>query len=181
MTTLSVSQRKSLDGTGLIDACFRTAARPLFLRVRGRQKRSRMSTIEVVPLPGGSAKLGVYTREHCPPHATCRDTAGQWVVRISFSFTDQTAVGLLSVIPTKSSPGARVVNNLVSAVQRNLRECRRLWWTYRQNNPLTQAEGACCLNNTAYGKWTVRSATYDPGACQTRLQFTDGQTLLLPM
>jgi hypothetical protein len=120
-----------------------------------------MSTIEVVPLPGGSAKLGIYTREHCPPHATCRDTAGQWVVRISFSFTDQTAVGLLSVIPTKRNPG--------------------VWWTYRQNNPLTQAEGACCLNNTAYGKWTVRGATYDPGAYQTRLQFTDGQTLLLPM
>jgi hypothetical protein len=102
-------------------------------------------------------------------------------VRISFSFTDQAAVGLFSVIRTKSSPGARVVNILVSAVQRNLRECRRLWWTYRQNNPLTQAEGACCLNNTAYGKWTVRGATYDPGAYQTRLQFTDGQTLLLPM
>jgi hypothetical protein len=102
-------------------------------------------------------------------------------VRISFSFADPTAIGLLSVIPTKSSPGSRVVNILVSAVQRNLRECVRLWWTYRQHNPLAQAEGACCLNNTAYGKWTVRDSTYDPRNYQTRLRFTDGQTLLVPM
>src|ERR1700730_10049343 len=104
----------------------------------------RMSTIEVVTLPGGSAKISIQTREHCPPHATCRDTAGQWVVRISFSFTDQTAVGPLSVIPTKRNPGARVVNILMSAAQRNLRACGRLWGAHLQNNPLAQAEGACC-------------------------------------
>jgi hypothetical protein len=138
-----------------------------------------MSTIELVAMSGGSAKLGVYTRDHCPPHATCRETTGEWVVRISFSFADPTAVGLLSVIPSKSSPGSRVINELASAVRRNLQECRRLWWTYRQNNPSARAEGACCLNNTAYGRRTIAKATYDPRTNQTRLLFTDGVVLLV--
>ena len=165
----------------MTNGCTWTTARSLSFQVRNRRKRSRMSTVEVVALSGGSAKLGVYTRDHCPPHATCRETTGEWVVRIWFSFTDSTAVGLLSVIPSKSSPGHRVINELALAVRRNLQECRRLWWTYRHNNPSAHAEGACCLNNTGYGRRTVRDATYDPRTCRTRLRFTDGQTLLLPM
>lgn len=140
-----------------------------------------LSTIEVVPLSGGSAKLGVYTREHCPPHATCRDTAGRWVVRISFSFADPTAVGLLSVIPQQNSPGSRTINDLVNAVLRNLSECRRLWWLYQQNNPLLHTEGACCLNNTRYGGKAIIDATYDPGTRSTRVRFSDGVTMILPM
>jgi hypothetical protein len=140
-----------------------------------------MSTIEVVALSGGSARLGVYTREHCPPHATCRDTAGQWVVRISFSFVDPTALALLSIIPQQNNPGHRTTNDLVDAVRRNLGECRRLWWTYQQTNPLLHAEGACSLNNTRYGSKTVTTATYDPGTNSTRLRFSDGMTMMLPM
>lgn len=140
-----------------------------------------MSTIEVVQLSGASAKLGVYTRDHCPPHATCREIAGQWVVRISFSFTKATAVGLLSVIPSKNHPGNHVMNQLAAAVQRNLPECRYRWWTYQQHNPLIQAGGACCLNNSLYRSWTVKEATYDPGTRKTTLRFTNGQTLPLQM
>jgi hypothetical protein len=165
----------------MTNACTWATAHSLSFWVRNRRKRSRMSTIEEVALSGGSAKLGVYTRDHCPPHATCRETTGQWVVRISFSFADPTAVGLLSAIPSKSIPGHRVINELINAVQRNLQECRRLWWTYRQNNPSAHTEGACCLNNTGYGSRIVRDATYDSRTCRTRLRFTDGQTLLLPM
>jgi hypothetical protein len=155
--------------------------RSLFLRERSRRKRARMSTIEVVSFSGGSAKLGVYTREHCPPHATCRETAGQWVVRIWFSFSYATAIGLLSVIPSKSSPRPDIINQLVAAVQRHLPECRRLWWDYQQHNPLIQAQGACCLHNSLYRSWTVKDATYDPGTRQTTLRFTNGQTLPVPM
>lgn len=136
----------------------------------------------MVTLRGGSARLGIYTGDHCPPHATCRDTVGQWVVRISFSFIDQTGVGLLSVIPTKSAPRQRVINELALAVQRNLRECRRLWWLNRRNNPAAQTEGACCLNNTSYGSGrTIVDAEYNPGTCETRLRFSTGVTLILPM
>src|SRR5690242_7073249 len=104
-----------------------------------------------------------------------------WVVRISFSFADPTAVGLLSVIPQQSSPGLRNVNNLVDAVRRNLSECRRLWWLYQQNNPQLRTEGARCLNNMRYGGKTVVDATYDPGIRTTRLQFAGGTTMILPM
>jgi hypothetical protein len=162
-------------------ACVRRAARSLFLRVRSRRKRARMSTIEVVSLSGGSAKLGIYTREHCPPHATCREIAGQWVVRIWFSFSNAAAIGLLSVIPSKNHPGQNVINELAAAVRRNLPECRRLWWTHQQNNPLIQARGACCLNNSLYRSWTVRDSTYDPGTRLTTLRFTNGQTLPVQM
>jgi hypothetical protein len=34
-----------------------------------------MSTFATVSLSGGAARLGIYTRDHCPPHATCRDLA----------------------------------------------------------------------------------------------------------
>jgi hypothetical protein len=144
-------------------------------------KSARMSTIAVVPLSGVSAKLVVHTREHCPPHATCREIAGHWVVRIWFSFSRPTAIGLYSIIPSKNHPGSRVVNELVAAVRQHLPECRRLWWTYQQNNPRTQVQGACCLNNSLYQSWTVRDATYDPGTCQTTLRFTNGQTLDVQM
>ena len=140
-----------------------------------------MSTIEVVTLPGGSAKISIQTREHCPPHATCRDTGGQWIVRISFSFAYPTAVGLVDVMPPQNNPGIAAINALVAAVEQKLHECRHLWWTYQRNNPLIQAEGTCCLNNSPYGSWTVRSASYDPVARETRLVSTTGQTLILPM
>jgi hypothetical protein len=132
-----------------------------------------MATIEVVPFSGGSAKLGVYTLEHCPPHATCRDVARQWVVRLTFTFVDRT-IGLLSIHPPQNSPGLRVINELASAVLQNLPECRRLWWTYQQNNPLIQAQGALCLNNTTFQGGTIVEASYDPGSCQTRMRFRDG-------
>jgi hypothetical protein len=61
-----------------------------------------MGKIMVVPLPGGAAKVSIQTREHCPPHATCRDLGGRWVVRISFSFAYPTLVGLLDVRPRKT-------------------------------------------------------------------------------
>jgi hypothetical protein len=135
----------------------------------------------VVALSGGSARVGVFSRDHCPPHATCRDTAGQWVVRISFSFVNPTAVALLSVIPRRNSPGFRTINELAEAVRRNLRECRSLWWTYQQNNPLLRAEGACCLNNTRYAGKIVADALYDPGTMSTQLTFSDGTIITLPM
>jgi hypothetical protein len=128
-----------------------------------------MSTIEVVPVPGGSARVGVYSRDHCPPHATCRDIAGGWVVRISFSFLNR-RVGLMSI----HGPGARAVNDLALAVQRNLPECRRLWWTYQQNNPVALAEGPCCLNNQPHAGGTIVAADYDPATCTTRVRFADG-------
>jgi hypothetical protein len=132
-----------------------------------------MSTIAAIAFSGGSAKMGVYTRDHCPPHATFRDQAGQWTVRITFSFLDP-SVGLMSIIPPQNRPGAAVINELAQAVQRYLPECRRLWWTYQQSNPLIQTEGPCCLNNQQRSGGVIVNAAYDPVACQTRITFADG-------
>jgi hypothetical protein len=132
-----------------------------------------MSTIEVVAFAGGSAKIGIYTRDHCPPHATIREQTGRWTVRISFSFVDP-GVGLMSILPPQNSPGAAVINELAQAVQRNLQECRRLWWTYQQNNPLTQTEGACCLNNQPRAGSVIVDAAYDPTVCRTRIILAGG-------
>jgi hypothetical protein len=80
----------------------------------------------------------------------------------------------------EQSRGA-VIRALASAVEQNLHECRERWWIYQRNNPLIQTEGPCCLNNTPYGSWIVRSASYDPIARETRLISTSGQSMLLPM
>src|SRR5579884_4347566 len=79
----------------------------------GRYKATIMSTIEVVQLPGGgAARLGIFTRDHCPPHATCRETTGAWVARFSFSYVSAGYIGLMSVIPQKNSPGSRTIHAL---------------------------------------------------------------------
>jgi hypothetical protein len=135
-----------------------------------------MSTVEVVTVTGGSAKLSVYSRDHCPPHATCRDSAGRWEARLTFSFLD-TAVVLMSLVPLKNHPGNRVVNELAQAVQSNLTECRRRWWEYQKGNPASQAEGPCCLNNQLISGATVLSADYDPATQSTRVCFSDGTTV----
>jgi hypothetical protein len=137
-----------------------------------------MSTIAVVAFPGGSARMGVYTRDHCPPHATFRDQTGRWIIRISFSFLDP-GVGLMSIIPPQNRPGAAVINELAQAVQRSLPECRRYWWTYQQNNPLTQTEGACCLNKQQRSGGVIVDASYDPATCQTRIAFADGGVITM--
>jgi hypothetical protein len=69
-----------------------------------------MSTIAVVAFAGGSARMGIYTRDHCPPHATFRDQAGRWIIRITFSFLDAN-VGLMSIIPPQNSPGPEQLTN----------------------------------------------------------------------
>lgn len=137
-----------------------------------------MSTIEVVAFSGGSAKMGIYTRDHCPPHATFRDQTGRWIIRITFSFLDSSVL-LMSIIPPQNSPGAGVINELAQAVQRNLSECRRYWWTYQQNNPLTQTAGACCLNNQQRSGGVIADAAYDPATCQTRITFADGVVITM--
>ena len=131
-----------------------------------------MSTIEIVAFAGGSAKMGIYTREHCPPHATFREQTGSWVVRIAFSFRDS-SIALMSIIPPKTRPSLAIINELGDAVRRNLSDCRRLWWTYQQNNPLTQTEGPCCLNNQQHAGATIVRASYDPAKSETRIELDD--------
>jgi hypothetical protein len=135
-----------------------------------------MSTIEVVPVTGGSARLGVFSRDHCPPHATCRDIAGRWTVRLTFSFADD-RVGVKDVLPPQNSPGASVINDLAYAVQQRLPECRRLWWAYRQANPAAMADGACCLNNQLRAGGTISHANYDPATCTVYLRFAEGNSM----
>ncbi|HEV2097923.1 MAG TPA: hypothetical protein VGR45_03240 [Stellaceae bacterium] len=137
-----------------------------------------MSTIEVVAFSGGSAKMGIYSRDHCPPHATFRDAAGAWIVRITFSFRDA-SVALLSLYPAHASLRATAINELAQAVGRRLPECRQLWWTYQKNNPLTQAEGPCCLNNQQHAGAKIVDATYDPTACRTRIELDDKTVIVV--
>lgn len=137
-----------------------------------------MSTIEVVAFPGGAAKMGTHTRDHCPPHATFREQTGEWVIRIAFSFRDA-GVALMSIIPAKNRPSAAIVNELAQAVLRNLSECRRLWWGYQQNNPLTQAEGPCCLNNQQHAGAIIVKASYDPRKSETRIELDDSTVITM--
>jgi len=130
-----------------------------------------MSRIEVVPVTGGSADLSIYTRDHCPPHATCRDTTRQWTVRIAFSFLDRN-VQVLSILPPRNSPGHHVVNELAQAVQRNLSECRNLWWTYQQNT--LDPAGPCCLNNQVVAGGLLLEVTYDPATSSVRKRYPNG-------
>lgn len=147
--------------------------------LQGREHSlSTMSTIEVVTCAGGTAKMGIYTRDHCPPHATIREQTGQWTIRIAFSFRDPN-VALMSIIPPRNRPSAAVVNELAQAVQRNLAECRRLWWNDQQNNPLTNAEGPCCLNNQQHAGATITKASYDPAACATRIELDDNTVITM--
>jgi hypothetical protein len=133
-----------------------------------------MTTIEIVNVAGASAKLAIYSRDHCPPHATCRDSARQWTVRIGFSFLDN-VVRLMSVLPPQNNPGSRTINELAQAVQRNLEACRLLWWGYQQNTQ--QAAGPCCLNNQIVRGGTVIDAIYDPVTTRVRLRYSDGTTV----
>jgi hypothetical protein len=148
--------------------------------MQGNRKRFTMSLIEVVTLPRGSARMGVYTLEHCPPHATCKDLAGQWEIRISFSFLDST-VDLMSIRPVQNNPGPSIINLLAHAVRQKLAECRHLWWTYQRHNPASQAQGACCLNNIVYAGGVVVAATYDPGTSSTRTRFSNGAIVDWPL
>lgn len=137
-----------------------------------------MSTIEVVAFAGGAAKMGVYARDHCPPHATFREQTGQWVVRIAFSFRDA-GIALMNVIPPRNRPNSAVINELAQAVLRNLPQCRHLWWTYQQSNSLTQAEGPCCLNNQQHVGAKIVRASYDPTKCETRLELDDNTAVTI--
>jgi hypothetical protein len=132
-----------------------------------------MSTIETVGVTGGSARLAIFSRDHCPPHVTCIDKGQRWTVRITFSFLDGD-VEILSIHPSQNSPGAAVINELAYAVQRNLPECRRLWWTYQRQNPANQAKGPCCLLNQIRAGSVIVDAAYDPATCTTSIRFADG-------
>jgi hypothetical protein len=127
----------------------------------------------VVAVPGGSAFLGIYTRDHCPPHATCRDVSHQWTIRITFTFLDS-RIGLLSVYPAQNHPGATVIRELERAVHRNLSQCRNLWWTYQQNT--REPAGPCCLKNQTVGGSIVLDAVYEPATSRLRLRSSDGFT-----
>jgi hypothetical protein len=136
-----------------------------------------MSLVEVVTLDRGSARLTIQTREHCPPHTTCRELAGQWIVRVSFTFVDS-SVDLLSIKVHGQPPSTRAVNDLMDAVRRHLPRCRELWWLYQHNNPRLQAEGACCLNNKNFEGGIVTDASYDPGTSRTTIRFQDGAVVV---
>ena len=131
-----------------------------------------MSKIEVVAFSGGSARMAIFARDHCPPHTTFLDLAGQWTIRIAFSFRDS-GIALMSIIPSKNRPTAGVINELAHATQRNLPECRRIWWGYQQHNPQAQAEGACCLNNQQHAGATIVSASYYPSTSEVRIVLDD--------
>jgi hypothetical protein len=136
-----------------------------------------VSTVAVVSVPGGTAKLGIYSRDHCPPHATFRDQANTWVVRIAFSFLDST-ISLLSILPFNNAPSAQVINTLAQALtEENLSECRRLWWMFQRDNPSNRTAGPCCLNGQLFGSSVILNATYDPTARRTRLEFVDGSVI----
>jgi len=97
-------------------------------------------------------------------------------VRITFSFLDG-GVGILSIVPPQNAPGVSVINDLAYAVQRNLPECRRLWWMYQLQNPENQAAGPCCLLNQTRAGSLIVDATYDPATCMTSIRFEDGSAM----
>lgn len=68
--------------------------------------------------------MGVYTRDHCPPHATCRDNAGNWVARTESSFLDD-VVSLMDILPIHNAPSKRATDALENLVAGRLPACRK--------------------------------------------------------
>jgi hypothetical protein len=125
----------------------------------------------------GSVHVGIWAKDHCPPHATAKDPGG-WTMRIEFSFADGN-VDLLDILPTHSAPTVTVVDNVIDAVRQNLPAYRTMWWNYQQNNPVNLRQGGpCCLDNkTLPTGELVLSATYHPALDEVTLRYTDGTSV----
>jgi len=139
-----------------------------------------MATIDTTNIAGvGTVTIGVFTLDHCPPHATCRDGNRRWTVRINFSFIHNT-VSLRDIIPPWAAPPADAVAQMENLVASNLRAYQEMWWNYQQRNPSGNTIGACCLDNQALGGGVVQSATFDPATGTTVVALSNGVTHILP-
>jgi hypothetical protein len=127
----------------------------------------------------GNISIGIFTLEHCDPHATCRAKNGLWTIRIDFSFIDDD-VSLRDVIPAAAQVAAFVVGQLLEAVRKNLADYRALWWQYQKANPASQPRGACCLNNRMIQGRIVTSATFNPADSKTTVALADGTVYIWP-
>jgi hypothetical protein len=139
-----------------------------------------MSTIDRITFSGGTAKVGIWAREHCPPHATVRETTDEWTMKIEFSFINEN-VDLWKIRALKSLPAADAVNAAIDAVRNKRREYRTLWWKYQEHNVANRRQGGpCCLNNKTIPRGEVASATYDPTKNERTLHFKDGTSITEP-
>lgn len=64
---------------------------------------------------GTGAAVYVFANDHCPPHVHAKHRGEEWIARVKFSYLN-TTVSLLSIAPTKSIPGQRVINRLLEDV-----------------------------------------------------------------
>ena len=139
-----------------------------------------MSTIDHISFSGGSAKVGIWTRDHCPPHATVREDTREWTMKIEFSFADA-YVGLHSIRTIKSAPSADAIDTAIDTVRGNRRAYRTRWWNYQRQNPANDKQGGpCCLNNQITQRGAIATATYDPTRDERTLRFKDGTSITEP-
>jgi hypothetical protein len=139
-----------------------------------------MSTVDNITFGGGTAKVGIWAKEHCPPHATVRENTNEWTMKITFSFADGD-VALWKIRPTKSIPAADTINAAIDAVRNKRREYRNLWWLYQEHNLSNRRQGGpCCLNNKTVPRGEILSATYDPAKNERTFRFKDGTAITEP-
>jgi len=80
---------------------------------------------------GTGAAIYVFSDDHCPAHVHTRHRGEGWIARVKFSYVSD-AVELISIAPAKNIPLQRVINRLLSDIQRRLPDRRRSWWTVRR-------------------------------------------------
>jgi len=118
----------------------------------------------------GQVIIWVNSRDHCGPHAHCRDQARTWEGRIYFSFISNNVVSFDCL--SKKDPGQAVFAEILKQIPGRLSPLRREWWRCNSNGT------GCCLANTMQDDATgrprrVATALYDPATNTTELTFTN--------
>lgn len=131
---------------------------------------------------GTGATIYIFSDDHCPAHVHARHRGEGWIARVRFSYVSG-AVELISIAPAKSVPLQRVVNRLLSDIQKRLPDCRRSWWITRRTTCLANqwaivpGRGRIELASEAapHAK-QISEAQYDPENENVHVVFRDGTT-----
>jgi len=128
------------------------------------------------------AAIYVFSDDHCPAHVHARHRGEGWIARVKFSYVSG-AVELISIAPAKNIPRQRVVNRLLSDIQKQLPDCRRSWWITRRTTCLenqwaivTKAGKIELLSEPGTNAKQISEAQYDPEHESLHITFRKGTT-----
>ena len=131
---------------------------------------------------GTGAAIYVFSDDHCPAHVHTRHRGEGWIARVKFSYVSD-AVELISIAPAKNIPLQRVVNRLLSDIQKRLPDCRRSWWMVRRTTCLANQWAVVpergrieLVSETAPNAKQISEAQYAPESESLHVAFRDGTT-----